>query len=530
MPRVAGMGYLYTCQVVWFGSSRTAMAVSAHILRARRVPTASGSERIRRLPPSGVGTGGSWSALDYGRGAGEIPASMVPQDPSEDTTVETEQDGADRAILPLDRIDHDAVRVVRRLRRAGHEAYLVGGCVRDLYLGIRPKDFDVATSATPEQIRKLFRNSRIIGRRFRIVHVYFGPKIIETSTFRAPPRETSDSDDPLILQDNEWGTIEDDAYRRDFTINALFFDVETRRIVDLVSGLDDLDARIVRTIGEPALRFREDPVRMMRAIKFAARLDFTIDPATWDAIVEVAPDIARCSRARLLEEIYKILRSGASRRSFELLVESGLAPHLLGPYAAAYRERGGLVTPSEAAPGSAADLLYRHLEALDDYHRSTGLVAPNSVLVATLFAPFLGEHPTQMPRREAGALLDGMLAEIGGELGMARRDREHARQILMGIHRMMGKRRRKRASIVHRDYFHDALIFLGISVGALREGQGELEFWRALAEAHRPRRRAPQPEAKPKKKRKRRPRRRKGGRSGERSKAVAQEEAAESSS
>ncbi len=458
---------------------------------------------------------------------------MVPSEPSEaPARPGATEEGADRALLPLDRIDPDAVRVVRRLLRAGHEAYLVGGCVRDLYLGIRPKDFDVATSATPEQIRKLFRNSRIIGRRFRIVHVYFGPKIIETSTFRAPPREVANPDDPLILQDNEWGTIEDDAHRRDFTINALFFDVERRRIVDLVAGLDDLDARIIRTIGEPALRFREDPVRMMRAIKFAARLDFTIEPRTWDAILEVAPDIARCSRARLLEEIYKILRSGAAHDSFVLLLESGLAPHLLGPYVALFEARGGLVPPAEAEPGSAADLLFRHLEALDDYHRNTGLVAPNSVLLATLFAPFLGEHPTDVPRREASAMLDEMLGTVGGELGMARRDREHARQILMGIHRMMGKRRRKRSSIVHREYFHDALIFLGIAVRALRRGEGELSFWRALAEAHAPKRpqRATETGTKKKRKRRKRPRRRRGSRSGERAEAVAREDAAEPSS
>ena len=144
-------------------------------------------------------------------------------------------------------IDPDAMKVVRRLLTADHEAYLVGGCVRDLYLGHRPKDFDVATSATPELIRKLFRNSRVIGRRFKLAHVFFGSKIIETSTFRAPPKQ--DDDDPLITHDNEWGSVEDDARRRDFTVNGLFYDYNDFSILDHVGGLADLDAGVIRLIG-----------------------------------------------------------------------------------------------------------------------------------------------------------------------------------------------------------------------------------------------------------------------------------------
>ena len=140
-------------------------------------------------------------------------------------------------------MDADAVKVVRKLRSEGHEAYLVGGCVRDLYLGLRPKDFDAATSATPKQIHRLFRNSRIIGRRFQLVHVFYGPKVIETSTFRTAPRHEETEGELLITQDNEWGSVEDDALRRDFTVNGLFCDVETGEIVDFVDGLADLDAR-----------------------------------------------------------------------------------------------------------------------------------------------------------------------------------------------------------------------------------------------------------------------------------------------
>ncbi len=415
--------------------------------------------------------------------AGDVATKSAPRGGSRD----------ERGSLPLDQIDPNALRVVRRLLSAGHEAYLVGGCVRDLYLGVPPKDFDIATSATPEQVRRLFRNSRIIGRRFRLVHVFFGPQIIETSTFRAAPPPSSEGDDPLILHDNEWGTIEDDARRRDFTINGLFFDVETRKIVDFVDGIDDLDAHTVRTIGDPELRFREDPVRMIRAIKFAARLDFTIEPATWQALLDVAPDIARCSPARLLEEIYKLLRGGAARRSFELLQESGLLEHLLGPYMDLFaRSEDGALLPAEKAPaGGSSDLLWRHLEALDDYHRGTRQVAPNAVILATLFAPLLGPDMAERPRREVDHALDEMLTDVGGKLGMARRDRELARQILMAQHRMMGPGRRRRTSLVQRQYFHDALIFLGVAVRARGSDEGELARWRALADAHRASRPAP---------------------------------------
>jgi poly(A) polymerase len=227
--------------------------------------------------------------------------------------------------LSLRDVDADALKVVRKLLAAGHEAYLVGGCVRDLYLNRKPKDFDVATSARPEQIRRVFRNSRIIGRRFKLAHVFFGTKVIETSTFRAPidaavgdDEGSGEDEDLLITHDNPWGDVEQDARRRDFTINGLFFDIEHQQIVDFVDGVEDLDRGVIRTIGEPLVRFREDPVRMIRAIKFAARLDFTIDAASWSALLECAPDIARCSRARLVEELYKLLRGGACKRAFEL--------------------------------------------------------------------------------------------------------------------------------------------------------------------------------------------------------------------
>ncbi|MCW5809200.1 MAG: polynucleotide adenylyltransferase PcnB, partial [Deltaproteobacteria bacterium] len=254
----------------------------------------------------------------------------------------------DAKMPSLDRagIDSDADRVVRKLTRAGYKAYLVGGCVRDLLVSRTPKDFDVATSATPNEIKSTFRNSRIIGRRFRLAHVFFGSKIIETSTFRANPRDEDDHD-LLIRRDNVFGTETEDARRRDFTINGLFYDVEREEVIDHVGGLADLDAKLVRTIGDPDIRFQEDPVRMLRAIKFAARLDFGFEPATWHALLRWRGEISKCAPPRLLEEIHRLMRGGAARRSFELLVETGVLA-VLSPYLAGLLEGPG--APATAPP------------------------------------------------------------------------------------------------------------------------------------------------------------------------------------
>src|SRR6201990_338104 len=235
----------------------------------------------------------------------------------------------------LDRaaIDPDADRVVRKLTRAGHKAYLVGGCVRDLLVAKTPKDFDVATSATPNEIKATFRNCRIIGRRFRLAHVFFGSKIIETSTFRANPRDEDDHD-LLIRRDNVFGNESEDAKRRDFTINGLFYDVEREEVIDHVGGLADLEAKLVRTIGDPDVRFQEDPVRILRAIKFAARLDFGFEPTTWRALLRWRGEISKCAPPRLLEEIHRLMGVVAVRSpSLAALLEGDGAPATAPPVA-----------------------------------------------------------------------------------------------------------------------------------------------------------------------------------------------------
>ena len=390
----------------------------------------------------------------------------------------------DERRIRLRDIDGDALKVVRRLLLAGHDAYLVGGCVRDLYLGYKPKDFDVATSATPEQVKRIFRNSRIIGRRFKLAHVFFGSKVIETATFRAPPSSTDDEEDPLITHDNEYGSIEDDARRRDFTINALFYDVETGGIADFVDGLSDLDRGIIRTIGDPRVRFQEDPVRMIRAIKFAARLKFEIEPETKEALLETTPDIAKCSRARLLEELYKLMRSGKSQASLAALHHAGLLGYIWPDYVALFEEEGGLVGPevAHATEHPRAYALWHYLHALDEYVATTRHVPSNGVMQAIFFAPILGDQLTEAPRGELDGLIDSIMTPPGAALGVARRNRELARQIMVTHRRLLQPAKgRNKNGLIHRNYFHDALIFLGLSVHARDEDGGALDYWQRIA-------------------------------------------------
>ena len=229
-------------------------------------------------------------------------------------------------------IDPDALKVLYRLYRSGHTAFLVGGGVRDLLIGRKPKDFDVSTSARPGQVKKLFRNCWLIGRRFRLAHIHFRDhKIIEVSTFRSEPaREEGESDDDLLVRrDNTFGTPEEDALRRDFTINGLFYDIASFSLIDYVGGVDDIESGVIRTIGDPRIRFQEDPVRMIRAVKFAARLDFAVEPETWDALCELVEDIRKSSTSRVMEEVARLLEGGASCRSLQLVKAAGMLPIVL---------------------------------------------------------------------------------------------------------------------------------------------------------------------------------------------------------
>src|SRR5688500_1902180 len=312
-------------------------------------------------------------------------------------------------------IDPDALKVLYRLHEHNYVAYLVGGSVRDLLLGRRPKDFDIGTSAHPYQVKRLFKNCWIIGRRFRLAHVRFGTKTIEVATFRRQLSaqelaageepspavrmghargESADAEaaDRLLHRDNTFGTPEEDAFRRDFTINALFYDIGSFSIIDYTGGLQDLKDGLVRSIGDPVERFQEDPVRMLRAVAMAARLGFRIDSPIDEAIAARRSDIARSAPARLMEELYKLLRSGSSERAFRMMSER----RLLEPIAHDL-QRG------------ATDRLWDSLAALDAYRRrfdDSPEPLTNAVLLGSLLVP-LGHAFRSSPPVRRGTSAEG---------------------------------------------------------------------------------------------------------------------------
>ena len=385
--------------------------------------------------------------------------------------------------ISRDLIDPDALNVLYRLRKFKYDAYLVGGSVRDLLLGRVPKDFDIGTSARPNEVKRIFRNCWIIGRRFRLAHVKFGPKTIEVATFRRqvttseaeagrPPtdrpnqptardekRSTDGRTRPPIRHDNTFGTAEEDAFRRDFTINALFYDIATFSVIDYVGGMADLNARVVRSIGDPNERFVEDPVRMIRALTIAVRLGFELDPPVQRAIRRHRREINNAAPARLIEELYKILRSGCAAATFRTLSETGLLMSL---------------APEVERKKSGA--LWRSLELLDRY-RATFENTPdsltNSILLGSLVQPVQPLDLTPR-RRDDKRPIDVSI----GELPVARRDVERLRQALQIQPRLQDPELGPKAqrAVIHRGAFEDALTWLDVH----GEDSESLERWRAL--------------------------------------------------
>ncbi|HEY4186455.1 MAG TPA: polynucleotide adenylyltransferase PcnB [Polyangia bacterium] len=365
-----------------------------------------------------------------------------------------------------DQIDPDAAKVVERLRRYDHKAYLVGGCVRDLLLELKPKDFDVVTSATPPDIKRLFRNCRIIGRRFRLAHVFFGPKIIETSTFRANPREVEEEDaaggpetetgDLLIRRDNVFGTPEEDARRRDFTINGLFYDIETAEVIDHVGGMADLEARLVRTIGDPDIRLREDPVRILRAVKFAARCSLAIEPETYRRMMEHRQEITKCAQARVSEEFYRLLRQSAAKRSMELLLEMELLDIMVPELAKGLRD----TDDSEDAVRKRARL-WSYLGALDRQSTKRPTPPSNALILAALSLPPLRDvlDPDSTGIGDVGKTVALAIAPLVERLKASRRDAELTRQMLLALRYVLPSQRpnRRRPRLAGRDFLDDAL-------------------------------------------------------------------------
>ena len=287
--------------------------------------------------------------------------------------------------LVMNKVDPDALYVMEKLRTAGFTAYLVGGSVRDLLLGRKPKDYDISTSAEPEQIRKLFRNCILIGRRFRLAHIRFGTKVLEVSTFRSGDT----ADDALIVRDNVWGSPEEDVTRRDFTINGLFYDPSNQTIIDYVGGYPDIQKKYLRTIGQPFIRFRQDPVRMLRLLKFQARFGFEVDPHAHVALLECRSEILKSAPARILEELLRMLESTSSEPFFRLMTEHGLLQYLLP----------NLNSFLESDDG---EEIYSYLHEVDTtFHEPPLPPLDRSVLLASLCFPILQKRiQTQFVDRE----------------------------------------------------------------------------------------------------------------------------------
>ncbi len=399
--------------------------------------------------------------------------------------------------IPVDRLDQDALRVVYRLRHMGHKAYFVGGCVRDLLLDHKPKDFDLATDAHPGEVRAIFRNCRLIGRRFRLAHVYFRDgKVIEVATFRKNPtdvaEDTGEESDLLITRDNVFGTAEEDAVRRDFTVNGLFYDPATGEVIDYVGGRADLEARRMATIGDPEVRMREDPVRALRAVRFAARLGFAIAPDTFEAMRRHAGELARCAPARVLEEIFKLLRCGGAARAFALLRACGALPMILPALSAAH----------EGWDEAQRRNFVAHLGALDRLVRS-GEVVSEAVLLGTLLVHLGAAPPSRggeddlpeegaaegegaAPGLRASPAAEALLEEL---VRTSRLPRKVAERIRLALHaqsiffepRPQGRRRRRGRGLAGQPYFADALQLLRITVEATGAGVDVYHHWSAEA-------------------------------------------------
>ncbi len=383
--------------------------------------------------------------------------------------------GMSAPVIPLDQIIPEAQKVIRHLTRCGHKAYLVGGCVRDLLLGRTPKDFDIATDATPSEIRELFRNCRIIGRRFRLAHIIFGNKIIETATFRANPREEDENapgDELYIHRDNVFGTAEQDAKRRDFTVNGLFYDIGAEKVIDYVDGLSDLASRSVRTIGDPNVRFREDPVRMLRAVKFAARLGFDIEDQTYRALLSHGKELEKSPVPRVLEEIYRLLRGGAAVESLNLLRECGLLDVLLPEIAPQLIDQPGLLDP--------------YLHEIDR-HVADGDIPVNAVLLVTLFLPRLVPVFEAESRKQPAPLdyISDLLHPLCARLRVARRDVDQAKHLLL-IQRRIAQARQRGGKLppIHRDEMRPAqgLHALVYKVQRLAMGISEAQIAEEIAD------------------------------------------------
>ena len=423
-------------------------------------------------------------------------------------------------------VSPNALRVLYRLKDNGYIAYLVGGCVRDLLLGREPKDFDVATNATPNEVKRMFRNCRLIGRRFRLAHIHFQDEIIEVATFRSqavnepePEPETAreaehrrprllKDDDGMILRDNVYGTPEEDALRRDFAINALAYNIADFSIIDFAGGLADLNAGIIRTIGDPAVRFQEDPVRMLRAVRFAAQLGFTIEKATHKALVAAADTIVRAAPPRLYDEMLKLFLSGEGAACYDLLRRTGLFSALFPAFS------GWLGTEDEGFPHTRFGAMLAYV----DSRIQEGEKISQPLLLALLFGEYIDGKAEHIHRQGTPwqQSLDAAVAEFMGEtcpvVMIANRLGGALRDIIRHQMRLMKIPGRRSEAFAARNDFNDIVEYCRITRGNDKEVAKRLDWWTALSRQQTPAAppvNLPEDNDAPQRKRKRRRRRRK---------------------
>jgi len=374
--------------------------------------------------------------------------------------------------------------VLYRLQTGGYKGYLVGGSVRDLLLSRTPKDFDIGTDAHPAALRKLFRNCRMIGRRFRLAHILFANgKVIEVATFRRRPDPVLDTAGHELLQtsDNTFGTPREDALRRDFTINGLFYDISDFSVIDYVGGLDDLEAGLVRTIGDPDIRFQEDPVRMMRAVEFASRLGFAITPDSYEAILRHRKEIVKSAPPRVTEELAQALRGGHALPTLLLMREVGLLDVLLPELAAVLRQ----IDPDHAH--GTGHLFWALLDVLDA-ERRRGRIFEDPILYSLLYLPIVRARIADIapegdpdPNRLA-TVIEDVVTPLAFRMSLPRAATDRIKQGLAMVgklsHRPDAKIATRRFAL--RDAFPTALDIFELTAMATGRGQELVRDWRAL--------------------------------------------------
>lgn len=389
-------------------------------------------------------------------------------------------------------ISPNALKVLYRLHRSGQKGYLVGGGVRDLMLSRQPKDFDIGTDARPNEIRKLFRNARIIGRRFRLAHILFHGEVVEVATFRRTPdpnEQKSAPDELLITSDNTFGTPREDAFRRDFTINAMFYNIADFTVIDYVGGIEDLENRLVRVIGDPTTRFCEDPVRMMRACEFAGRLGFGIEEETQRGIEMNRFELEKAAAPRLTEELLQLLKSGRASASVQWMLELGLLDVLLP-------ESMAMLRAAELGIGRFDNIL-----PVIDAMTADGREIDDAVLLGAVLLPqvMLDRFERETERggwlqpNEYRKLVKKTVEPFFKRYSVPNLKKSQLYQALEGFHRLCAGdfTRAQRQKFARKSYFDDAIALFEILVRSTDAGHEELEAWQEIA---RKRRREPQVE------------------------------------